>query len=143
MIGLAYNGISLRYLGGYMRVEEIMTRELVYVNPDTSVVEAAKRMKSANIHAVLVLQEGRLVGIVVDRDLVLKVLAEERNPNETMIKEIMTENPITVEPETDVIEAARLMKEHRVSRLPVVEQDGRVVGIVSEVDFPTIISKLE
>ncbi len=126
-----------------MRVEEIMTRELVYVNPDTSVVEAAKRMKSANIHAVLVLQEGRLVGIVVDRDLVLKVLAEERNPNETMIKEIMTENPITVEPETDVIEAARLMKEHRVSRLPVVEQDGRVVGIVSEVDFPTIISKLE
>jgi CBS domain-containing protein len=126
-----------------MRVKEIMTKELIYVKPDTSVVEAAKRMKSANIHAVLVVQEGKLVGIVVDRDLVLKVLAEGLDPAETRIREIMTKDPITVEPETDVIEAAKLMREHRVSRLPVVEQDGRVIGIVSEVDFPTIISKLE
>jgi CBS domain-containing protein len=126
-----------------MKVEEIMTRELICVEPQMSVVEAAKRMKSAGIHAVLVVEGERLVGIVVDRDLVLKVLAEERDPSRTEVREIMTPDPVTVEPGTDVIEAARLMRRHRVSRLPVVERSGRVAGIVSEVDFPTIISRIE
>ncbi len=120
-----------------------MTRELICVEPRMSVVEAAKRMKSADIHAVLVVEDGRLLGIVVDRDLVLKVLAEERDPGRTRVQEIMSPDPVTVDPDTDVIEAARLMRSHGVSRLPVVERDGRVAGIVSEVDLPSILSRLE
>lgn len=126
-----------------MRVKDVMTRDLIYVDPDTKVIEAAKKLKRANIHTVLVMQDRKLAGIVVDRDLVLRVLAEGRNPAKICVKEIMTGDPITIDPETNVIDAGKLMKKHKISRLPVVGEDDVVVGIVSEVDFPTIISKLE
>jgi CBS domain-containing protein len=127
----------------YMRVKDIMTRNVIYVDPDTKVLEAAKKLKSANIHTVLVMQDKKLAGIVVDRDLVLRVLAEGRDPSKIRVMEIMTRDPITIAPETNVIDAGKLMKNHKVSRLPVIDKDGMVAGIVSEIDFPTIIGKLE
>lgn len=126
-----------------MRVKDIMTRDIIYVDPDTKVLEAAKKLKSADIHTVLVMQDRKLAGIVVDRDLVLRVLAEGLDPSKICVKEIMTRDPITIAPETNVIDAGKLMKKHKVSRLPVTGEGGIVAGIVSEIDFPTIISKLE
>lgn len=126
-----------------MRVKDIMTKDLIYVDPDTKVLEAAKKLKKANIHAVLVMQNRKLAGIVVDRDLVLRVLAENLDPSKLTVKEMMTKDPITIDPETSVIDAGKLMKRHKISRLPVLDKDGTVVGIVSEIDFPTIISRLE
>lgn len=126
-----------------MRVKDIMTRDLIYVDPDTRVLEAAKKLKQANIHTVLVMHNKKLAGIVVDRDLVLRVLAEGRDPGKISVREIMTRDPVTIDPETDVVDAGKLMKRHKVSRLPVIGRDGVVAGIVSEIDFPTIISKLE
>lgn len=126
-----------------MRIKDIMTRDVVYVNPDTMVIEAAKKLRSANIHTVLVMQDRKLAGIVVDRDLVLRVLAEGLDPSKICVREIMTRDPITIAPETNVIDAGKLMKKHKISRLPVIGEDGIVAGIVSEIDFPTIISRLE
>ena len=73
-----------------MKVKDVMTRDVISVSPKTKVIEAAKKMKSANIHTVLVIQDRKLAGIVVDRDLVLRVLAEGRNPAKVHVDEIMT-----------------------------------------------------
>lgn len=126
-----------------MKVKDVMTRDVISVSPKTNVIEAAKKMKSANIHTVLVIQNRKLAGIVVDRDLVLRVLAEGKDPAKIHVDEIMTRGPITVEPETSVLDAGKLMKKHKISRLPVVDNNGVVVGIVSEADLPTIVSKRE
>ncbi len=120
-----------------MKVSEIMNRNIVTMKPEGTVYEAAKLMKENNIGSIVVMEEGKLRGIVTERDLITRYIAMEdgRRPEEVRISEIMTDDPITIRDNADIDEAARVMIENNIRRLIVVNYDGKVVGIVSSRDI--------
>jgi CBS domain-containing protein len=105
-------------------------RKLVLAPPETSVSEAGRLMKNANVGAVLVVQQGRLVGIFTERDAVYRVMALDRDPQATRLAEVMTREPKTVAPDDAFGAALLLMHEHGFRHAPVIEA-GRPVGVVS------------
>jgi CBS domain-containing protein len=105
-------------------------RKLVVAGPRTSVSEAVRLMKDNGVGAVLVLQDGRLVGIFTERDAVYRVMAPGRDPTATTLGEVMTRDPKTVAPDETFGYALLLMHEHGFRHAPVV-RDGRPVGVVS------------
>jgi CBS domain-containing protein len=114
-------------------------RELMTVRPRTvkagdPIVEAAKLMKGEDSGIAPIVDGDRLVGVVTDRDIAIRVVAEGRDPRETKVEEIASQNLVTIDPQQGLDEALRLMAQHQVRRLPVVEEDGRLVGIVSQAD---------
>ena len=113
-----------------MKVREIMTIEVATAQPDSTLEEVASMMKAEDAGAIPVLDEDELVGIITDRDIVVRCIAEGRDATETNVEDILTEDLTTIEPDADVEEAARLMSERQIRRLPVVE-DGMLVGVVS------------
>jgi CBS domain-containing protein len=113
-----------------MKLREIMTADVVTAAPDTTLEEIAIMMRDDETGAVPVLDEQELVGVITDRDLVIRGIAEGKDPSEATAAEILSEDLETVEPDDDVEEASRLMAQKQVRRLPVVE-DGRLVGMVS------------
>jgi CBS domain-containing protein len=115
------------------QIRDVMTSNPTTCEPSTTVVEAAKVMASEDVGPVPVVEGGRLVGLVTDRDLVIRVIAEGRDPNSTTLGEIATSDLVTVQPDTDLEEATRLMSQHQVRRLPVVE-NSRLIGIVAQAD---------
>jgi len=117
------------------QVRELMTESPRTVPPDASAVDAAKVMQNEDAGVVPIVEDdGRLVGVVTDRDIALRVVAEGREPDSTKVAEIASQNLATVDPQQDIDEALRLMAEHQVRRLPVVEEDGRLVGILAQAD---------
>ncbi|MFJ1566681.1 CBS domain-containing protein [Streptomyces erythrochromogenes] len=113
------------------RVHEVMTRNPVTVERLTSLAEAARVMRDAGIGDVLVVDQGRLCGILTDRDLVVRGLAEDRDPAETTVQAICSAEPRTVGPDDHVDEAVDLMRRHALRRLPVRNGSGELVGIVT------------
>jgi CBS domain-containing protein len=114
-------------------------RELMTVKPRTvkvgdSVVEAAKLMKGEDAGIAPIVDGDRLVGVVTDRDIAIRVVAEGRDPESTTVDDIASQNVVTVDPQQDLDEALRLMAQHQLRRLPVVEEDGKLVGIVAQAD---------
>ncbi len=117
------------------QVRELMTESPRTVPPDASAVDAAKVMQNEDAGIVPIVEgDGRLIGVVTDRDIALRVVAEGREPDSTKVAEIASQNLATVDPQQDIDEALRLMAEHQVHRLPVVEEDGRLVGILAQAD---------
>jgi CBS domain-containing protein len=112
------------------RINEVMTHDPVTVSGDATLVEAAKAMAQQDIGPVLVEDGGRLLGILTDRDIVVRAIAEGRDPGSTTAREVCTESVVSLTPDQTVDEAIRLMREHDVRRVPVV-QDGRPAGVVS------------
>jgi len=110
--------------------DAIEPRKLVVAPPEASVSKAAQLMKQGNIGAVLVVKEGRLVGIFTERDAVYRVMAAGRDPHTTRLAEVMTPDPKTVAPDETFGYALLLMHENGFRHAPVVE-DGRPVGVVS------------
>lgn len=113
-----------------MKVKDFMTTNVAYVTPNTPVVEIAKIMKDKNIGSVPVLDGDKVVGIVTDRDIVLRDIAFGKNPNEVLAKDVMTVGVTTANHNMDIHDAARIMAEKQVRRLPVVE-NGRLVGMLA------------
>lgn len=116
-----------------MKVKDIMTKNVVTVKPDASVCEAAGLMQKYNIGAVPVCDHNgvvRIVGIVTDRDIVVRNVAAGSDPKSTPVSSIMTTNVITVSPETDVEEVGAIMSGKQIRRVPVVDNDS-LVGIVA------------
>lgn len=114
-----------------MRVSELMNGNVVSITPDETAALAARLLSRHNIGSLPVCSlDGRLRGIVTDRDIVLRCVAAESDPEQTKVREIMSRGIVTVSPEEDVREATRLMAEKQVRRLPVVEE-GRIVGMLS------------
>ena len=111
-----------------MNIREIMTPNPRTVAPDDSIQSAARIMRDEDTGAVPVVQDGRPVGIVTDRDIVVRAVADGRS--DRPVGEIVSGRLVTVTPETSTREASELMSEFQVRRLPVVEND-RLVGIVS------------
>jgi len=116
-----------------MSIKEVMTRDVTACEPSASVRDAATLMAREDIGPVPVVDDGRLVGILTDRDIVVRVVAEGRDAGQTTVGEIASKELVTVAPDTDLDEAMRLLAEHQVRRLPVVEGD-RLVGIVAQAD---------
>ena len=111
------------------KVRDVMTPGPIGVDYDQSVGEAARAMRDWGVGAILVVSNGSLYGLVTDRDLVVRAVAEERGADE-LVGPLSSANLIGVDADADVHEAMRLMRRHGVRRLPVLE-DGQVAGIVS------------
>ncbi|GHJ99495.1 CBS domain-containing protein [Streptomyces sp. NPDC003753] len=111
-------------------VREVMTPGVVAVLPDASLVEAAQLMRAEDIGDVLVAEDGRVVGVLTDRDIALRAVADGADPLTVSARAVCTPDPVVVGPDDPVSTAVDLMRGHAVRRLPVVE-DGRPVGMVS------------
>jgi CBS domain-containing protein len=115
-------------------VAEVMTPEVVTIEPSASIAEAAKRMIQEEKGPLPVVEGDRPVGMVTDRDIIARVVAEERDPGSLTVGDIATRELVTIGSDQDVDEAARLMDEHQLDRILVVEGE-RLVGIISEADI--------
>lgn len=113
------------------KISDVMTRVVEYVTPETTVQEAASRMKATNIGSFPVCESGCVVGMITDRDLALRVLAEGRDPATTRIEEVMTREVACCEEEDRVDDAVVMMAERQVRRVPVVSDGCRLVGLVT------------
>ena len=113
-----------------MRVREIMTQEVATATLDSTVEDVAAMMKEDDTGAIPVLDDGELAGIVTDRDIVIRCIAEGKDPAETTVEDILTEELHTIEGDAAVEEAARLMAERQIRRLPVMEE-GELIGVIS------------
>ncbi|MFZ3599763.1 CBS domain-containing protein [Streptomyces sp. BH104] len=111
-------------------VREVMTPGVVAVHPDASLVEAAQLMRAQDIGDVLVADGTRVVGVLTDRDIALRAVADGADPLTVSAEAVCTPHPVAVGPDDEVSAAVALMREHAVRRLPVV-QDGQAVGMVS------------
>jgi CBS domain-containing protein len=114
-------------------VKNVMTKNPTSCDPSATVVEAAKVMASEDVGSIPVAKDSRLVGVVTDRDIVIRVLAEGRDPSSTTVGEIASSDLETVSPDDDLNTALRKMASSKVRRLPVVEGD-ELVGIVAQAD---------
>jgi CBS domain-containing protein len=115
------------------RIQELMTVKPRTVKPGDSIVDAAKLMRGEDAGIAPIVDGERLVGVVTDRDIAIRVVAEGKDPSTTKVEEIASGNLVTVEPDQDLDDALRLMAQHQVRRLPVVES-GKLVGIVAQAD---------
>jgi CBS domain-containing protein len=116
------------------QIRDLMTVKPRTVKAGDSIVEAAKLMKGEDAGIAPIVDGDRLVGVVTDRDIAIRVVAEGRDPQSTRVEDVASQNVVTVDPQQDLDEALRLMAQHQVRRLPVVEEDGRLVGIVAQAD---------
>jgi CBS domain-containing protein len=115
-------------------ISEVMTHDPRTLTPDSTIGEAARMMRDDDVGSIPLVEGSKLVGTVTDRDIVVRVVAEGR-ALDTTINEIASRHLVTVDPQQSVEEAMRLMAEHQVRRLPVCEEDGRIVGIVAQADI--------
>jgi CBS domain-containing protein len=122
--------------GGTMAnsVREAMTEDPRSIAKSVSVVEAAQLMREQDIGSLPITDDEKLVGMITDRDITTRVVAEAADPKMTTVEDVYSRDLISVEPDKDLEEALRLMARHQVRRLPVVE-DGRLVGIVAQADI--------
>jgi CBS domain-containing protein len=118
-----------------MNIQEIMDTELVTVDPATPVVEAAKRMRDHSLGLLLVIEDERLVGVITDRDLTVRVLAEGLDASHTLVRDIMSIEIICGFPEELVESAEARMTEEGVRRLPVIDHDQHLLGVVRATYF--------
>ena len=116
------------------QIQERMVSDVVTVEPSTRVVDAAKTMIEEEKGPLPVVEGGDLVGMVTDRDLIARVVAEGVDPNSVTVNDVATKDLVTAAPDQDVEEARRLLVEHQLDRLLVVEGD-RLVGIISGTDI--------
>ncbi len=112
-----------------MKVRDLMTSSPATVGPDEPCAQAATLMREEDCGSIPVVRDGKLVGIVTDRDITIRAVAAGKDPRSTPVSEVMSADPVTVTPDTEANDAARLMAEFQVRRLPVVE-DGRLCGIL-------------
>jgi CBS domain-containing protein len=120
-----------------MKVHEIMTAHARCVGPDDTLVEVAGLMRELDVGALPICDNDRLAGMVTDRDIVLRGTADGKDPNTTTVRDVMSQGIIYVFADQDVEEAARIMEEKQIRRLPVLSREKRLVGIVSLGDLAT------
>src|SRR5687768_7574812 len=118
----------------HQTIRDAMTSNPTTVEPGTTAREAAQKMKSEDVGSLPIVEGDRLAGVVTDRDLAIRVLAEGKDA-ETAVSEIASKDVVTIDPQQSLEEAARLMAEHQIRRLPVCEEDGKLVGILAQADI--------
>jgi CBS domain-containing protein len=118
-----------------MNVRDAMTARPRSVAPDTPLSQAAYLMKTEDIGAIPIVDGDRLVGMVTDRDIVVRAVAKETDPRAMPSREISSVDLVTVGPDQDLSDALHLMAQHKVRRLPVVDDENRLLGVVSQADI--------
>ena len=128
------------------KCRDVMTENLVFAIPEDTVSDVAQLMKKEDIGPVLIVDNERsktLVGIVTDRDLAIKVVAEGRDPQSTRVEEVMTRKLITCYADEDVENAMKSMAQYQLRRIPVVGENMKLVGIISQADVATRVDEPE
>jgi CBS domain-containing protein len=114
-----------------MDISQVMTRQVEVVRPDATIQEAAQKMKAIDVGSLPVCDGRKLRGMLTDRDVTIRAVAEGRNPGETRVSEVMTADIIYGRTGQDVKEIAETMAAHQIRRLPIVNEDHELVGIVA------------
>ena len=118
-----------------MQVQEIMTALVDLADPNMTIRDAARVMRTDNVGALPVGENDRLIGMVTDRDIVMRAVAEDRAPGTTAVREVMSQRIYYCFEDEDLQHAARTMAAHQVRRLPVLNREKRLVGIVALADL--------
>src|SRR6266511_1892849 len=126
-----------KLLGGEMRqnIRDVMTSNPCTIDAEKSVAYAAKMMQEEDVGLAPIVEGDRLIGILTDRDIATRVAAEGRDPDQVKVRDVASKQLVTIDPGQDLDEALRMMAKHQVRRLPVVEEDGRLVGVVAQADI--------
>lgn len=117
-----------------LRAENVMATEVAIMKEGVSVKKAAELMAKESINAIIVTSKGKAEGIVTERDILKRIVAEDRNARKTKLKEIMSSPLVSIEPATNLEQAARLMFEKKIKNLPVVHEN-RLVGLINLQDI--------
>ena len=117
------------------RISDLMTENPCAIDADKPVSHAAKMMRDEDVGLAPIVEGRKLVGTLTDRDIAIRVVAEGKDPQTVTVREVATTNVVTLDPQQDLDEALRLMAEHQVRRLPVVEEDGTLAGVVAQADI--------
>ena len=112
-------------------VKDAMTSQPTSIDPSQTVGDAARVMRDQDVGSLPVTEQGRLVGVITDRDITVRVVAFSRDPSMTTVEDVMTPDPVTVHFEAPVEKALAVMRSHQVRRLVVVDDEGLLVGLVS------------
>ncbi len=118
-----------------MHVTQVMHRNVQTICPDATVRDAAVLMKTHNVGLLPVLEEGEATGVLTDRDITVRLVAEDRSPTETRVRDIMTEPIDTVSDYQDVEDVTEMMRRKKLHRVLVLDRDNYVVGVVSLSDL--------
>jgi CBS domain-containing protein len=121
-------------MGKDHQIRDLMTDNPRTIDAEKPVAYAAKMMRDEDVGLAPIVQGDRLVGTLTDRDIAIRVVAEGRDPESTTVREVASTDVVTIDPEQSLDEALRLMAQHQVRRLPVVEEDGRLVGVLAQAD---------
>jgi CBS domain-containing protein len=114
-----------------MKIREIMTPDAQCVGPEETLVDAASLMRQLDVGVLPVCNQGEVVGMITDRDIAIRAVAEARPPTTTRVREIMSPGTISVFEDQDVDEVVQVLEQHQIRRAPVMSRENRLVGIVS------------
>ena len=117
-----------------LRVEDVMVKDVIKINEDVTIKEAAGLMNKYEIGCLIAVKKGKVSGILTERDLLKRVVAESKDASKLRVRDVMTSPLIVAEPKMDLGEAVKLMFERKIKKLPVVE-DKRLIGLVSLTDI--------
>jgi CBS domain-containing protein len=112
-------------------VRDIMKKQPIRLRSSTPILEAARQMRDSNVGAVIVSDDGKLAGIVTDRDITVRAVAQGRDPSQTTLAEISSCQVVTLSPDDDIDRAVEIMREKAIRRVPVVDSQNETVGILS------------
>lgn len=118
-----------------MKVRDVMTEGVEVIHPQSGLPAAAIAMRKLDVGSLPVVKDGRLEGILTDRDIVVRAVAENRDLTTALVDDVMSRDPVTVREDDDVQAAARLMADRQVRRLPVLDRDGKLIGILAMADL--------
>src|SRR5204863_5357711 len=115
-------------------VQKLMTSNPCSIDADKSVAYAAKMMRDEDVGLAPIVEDDKLIGMLTDRDIAIRVVAEGRDPGQVKVRDVASKQVVTIDPQQDLDEALRIMAKHQVRRLAVVEEDGKLVGVVAQAD---------
>jgi CBS domain-containing protein len=115
-------------------IRELMTDNPCSIDADKPVAYAAKMMRDEDVGLAPIVEGQKLIGTLTDRDIAIRVVAEGKDPQTTTVREVATTSLVTIDPDQNLDEALQLMAKNQVRRLPVVEEDGKLAGVVAQAD---------
>jgi len=114
-----------------MKIRDVMVRDVVAIEPSASLAEAAKLMRQANVGILPVVEDGQVCGVITDRDLVVRALALDADLGSTPVGECATGDPVVAHPDRDLDQAMETMARAQIGRLPVIDDDNQLAGMVT------------
>jgi CBS domain-containing protein len=116
-------------------IKDVMTSNPCSIDAKKSVAYAAKMMREEDVGLAPIVEGDKLIGMLTDRDIAIRVVAEGRNPEQVKVADVASKQVVTIDPQQELDEALRVMAKHQVRRLAVLEEDGKLVGVVAQADI--------